>query len=78
MVAFCLTCCILFLLLFPRSFGGSIDDYPHPEVDFKAFLAVVEKHNERTGKVYDPVKGKMREWISRDKLLKMRADCTIC
>jgi hypothetical protein len=52
-----------------------VDNYPHPQLDFKAFLAAMDKENKRVGKVYDPVKGKMRDWISRDKLSKMHGDC---
>jgi hypothetical protein len=68
--------CWLPLTFVPRRFGGSIEDYPHPELDWKGFLTVIDKHNQRTGKVFDPAKGKMRDWISRDKLAKMRT-CTI-
>lgn len=66
---------LIFCVFSVTSFGGTEDKYPHPEVDFKAFLSVVDAENKRVGKVFDPVKGKMREWISRDKLCKLRGDC---
>lgn len=67
------------IALLSCSFGGKVDNYPHPELDFKGFMAAVERESRRVGKVWDPVKERMRDWISQDKLHKMHKDnCVIC
>jgi len=48
--------------------GGRIDDYPHPEVDFKGFLIEVNRRNKALPKVYDPITKQMHHWIKVDKL----------
>jgi hypothetical protein len=53
------------------SYGGSLESYPHPELDFKAFIASVERENKRTAKVWDPVSMRPMEWISSGKLRRL-------
>eukprot|EP01035_Chromulina_nebulosa_P021816 gene21816-28234_t len=48
--------------------GGRVDDYPHPEVDFKGFITEVNKRNKALPKVYDPITKQMHHWIKVDKL----------
>ena len=61
-------------------FGGSADSYPHPELDFPAFLDALDKGNKTAGKVWDPVTQRPRDWIDREKLKKMagKGGCTVC
>ena len=54
------------------SLGGRPDDYPHPEVDLPAFLAEIERRNNRTSKVWNPMAKRMTEWINAAKLRKLR------
>ena len=46
--------------------GGSINDYPHPELDWKGFSAVVSMKN--VPKVWSPVKQKLTSWINMKEL----------
>jgi len=49
-------------------FGGKLDDYPHPEMDFKEFVNTIDAHNQKVGKVWDPRDGKDREWVVKKAL----------
>lgn len=51
-----------------HSFGGKIDDYPHPEVDFHNFAQALEERNARAGQVWDPVEKRNKAWIDKKKL----------
>ena len=44
-------------------FGGKLDDYPHPELDFTHFMEVVNKKNAATGVVWDPLEKKNKHWM---------------
>jgi len=46
------------------SFGGNVDDYPHPAVDAKGFVANVQRRNKATPTVWNPISKKMSPWIN--------------
>ena len=50
------------------SFGGNVDDYPHPEVDYQGFMGKVIDMNKREPKVWDPVGKRMHHWIDVSKV----------
>lgn len=79
--------CFSILLFF--SFGGHLDDYPHPEIDFAGFKQCITSLNDASPYVLGPVStsGKDRPWIKVDKLkldpppvslVKTKGKCTIC
>ena len=55
-------------LSFVHSFGGKLDEYPHPELDFARFAQFVEKKNLAAGEVWDPVDKRNKHWIDKRKL----------
>mmetsp|Transcript_13377 Transcript_13377/g.26743 ORF Transcript_13377/g.26743 Transcript_13377/m.26743 type:complete len:373 (-) Transcript_13377:92-1210(-) len=59
-------------------FGGAVDNYPHPELDFKAFLTAVDGENKRTFKVWDPMTKRPKDWIDKKKLGQLQAGCIVC
>jgi hypothetical protein len=59
---------IVVLLPFPLSYGGKIDDYPHPELEFDAFLHKIESKNASAGMVWDPIDKRDKHWIDTRKL----------
>lgn len=61
------------------SFGGAVDSYPHPELDFGGFMRALERQNALASKVWDPVSGRMQPWIKKHRLHAMApgACCTI-
>ena len=59
---------IYFSYLSLHSFGGKLDDYPHPELDFTHFLQVVEGRNHAAGQTWDPVTRCDKAWIDKKKL----------
>ncbi len=54
----------LFILMISHSYGGKEDSYPHPELDFRGFLAAIERENKRCSPVWDPVTKRLRPWIN--------------
>eukprot|EP00600_Ochromonadales_sp_CCMP1393_P005096 CAMPEP_0174960040 /NCGR_PEP_ID=MMETSP0004_2-20121128/3495_1 /TAXON_ID=420556 /ORGANISM="Ochromonas sp., Strain CCMP1393" /LENGTH=400 /DNA_ID=CAMNT_0016208393 /DNA_START=728 /DNA_END=1933 /DNA_ORIENTATION=+ len=58
-------------------FGGNVDNYPHPELDFKAFVTTVAGEAMRAPEVWDPVSKKRKQWIDKRKLAKLNGACTI-
>lgn len=53
------------------SFGGKLDDYPHPELDFLDFAHYIETKNVAAGNVWDPVDKKDNHWVDKKKLAAM-------
>ena len=51
-----------------RSFGGKVDDYPHPEVDFHHFAQAIEDRNAHTAQVWDPVEKRNKAWLDKKRL----------
>jgi len=49
-------------------FGGSVDDYPHPAVDAKGFVANIKRHNAQVPNTWNPVSKKMAPWIEMSAL----------
>lgn len=49
-------------------FGGTIDSYPHPAVDWKSFYDMILNQNQQLSKIWDPKTKKMKAWIKLDKL----------
>ena len=67
---------LLFIVTY-YSLGGTVDSYPHPELDFRGFMAEVSKQNARTNKVWDPVTKRMRNWIHK-RALYAKASANAC
>lgn len=44
-------------------YGGKIEDYPHPELDFGAFEEYMKQKNASTKMVFDPISKKDRHWV---------------
>jgi hypothetical protein len=44
-------------------FGGTVNDYPHPEAEPKAFMKCLKNANAQVGPVYSPIKKCKRPWI---------------
>jgi hypothetical protein len=66
------SCCGVLLFFFlSNSFGGDESRFPHPDMDFKGFVRMVESENARHGKVWDPINKRPRHWIKRSKLRAM-------
>ncbi len=70
---------ILLILLFPHlylslghSYGGTEDNYPHPEADFPGFLSAVDRENKKLPAVWDPISKRPAAWIDPHKLKKMK------
>jgi hypothetical protein len=55
---------LIISMLSLRSYGGSDDSYPHPELDFSGFITALDRENRRAGKVWDPVSGRASDWVS--------------
>lgn len=45
-------------------FGGNVENYPHPELDWSGFIAAVEKENNRTSELYNPMTRIMTRWVN--------------
>jgi hypothetical protein len=56
------------MMLCARSYGGKADDYPHPEVEFRSFLQVIDAKNVATAVTWDPVCGRYMPWIKTKQL----------
>ena len=55
-------------LCYTNSFGGRLEEYPHPEADWAGFRALIERLNAGTDKVFSPVEsGGMKHWIDLDR-----------
>lgn len=55
-------------LVFIYSFGGSVDEYPHPTVDPKGFMRVVAAKNKKEPKVWNPVTKRLCTWVDPSKI----------
>merc|ERR1711916_407339 len=51
--------------------GGKADDYPHPEVEWPAFKALLQKKLQENEMQWSPVKKRMKPWISVSKFGKI-------
>jgi hypothetical protein len=60
-------------------FGGRLDDYPHPEEDWKEFISKVDSMNKQAGKVWAPNKNKYQDWINTSRLssLHKKGGCVV-
>jgi len=59
-------------------FGGSVDDYPHPDVDAKNFMAAVSSANKKEDKTWSPIHKKPRYWIEASEMKSVvGGKCTI-
>lgn len=45
------------------SYGGKLDDYPHPEANMSAFEAFISEKNNATPSTWDTVSKRDRTWI---------------
>ena len=61
-------------------YGGSIDDYPHPDVNLPGLLEKIDKCNKIAGKVWDPLTKSEQFWVNRNKVQAMygKKFCVIC
>jgi hypothetical protein len=62
------------------SYGGRIDDYPHPELEFDAFLRCVQQKSAAAGQTWDPLEKRSKPWFDERKLTAAygkKAGCTI-
>ena len=50
------------------SFGGHVDDYPHPGVDAKGFMKVINARNKKEPKVWNPTTQRMTSWVDPSKI----------
>ncbi len=48
--------------------GGSIEDYPHPDVDLKGFEAAVRARQDKIGMTHSPIHLRKRPWIRLENL----------
>jgi hypothetical protein len=61
-------------------FGGSVDTYPHPEVDWNGFKLALQAALSRTPQTWCPVKKILRPWVSISGIQALKKDngsCTI-
>ena len=65
----CLITGTIYFILY--SFGGTVDSYPHPELDFNGFLTALNRQNQLASKVWDPVSRRLHSWIRRGPLYRM-------
>jgi hypothetical protein len=70
---------IKFILIFLCSYGGRIEDYPHPELEFDAFLRCVQQKSAAAGHTWDPLEKRSKPWIDERKLTAAygKKGCTI-
>jgi hypothetical protein len=61
------------------SFGGSLEDYPHPELSFKEFARFIAAKNEAAGTTWDPIEKKERHWVDTKTLASVyqKSSCTL-
>jgi hypothetical protein len=59
---------VLITILLKFSYGGKIDDYPHPELEFDLFLRKIESKNATAGMTWDPIDKRDKHWIDTKKL----------
>lgn len=51
------------------SFGGRLDEYPHPEADWPGFRDLIDRLNAGTAKVFSPVEcAESKHWIDLDRV----------
>jgi hypothetical protein len=67
---------LLFSLL---RFGGSVENYPHPEADWSAFIRCVQNENSRLPLVWDPVSKRMKPWVDTKALTSLfkKGSCVV-
>lgn len=44
-------------------FGGSAEDYPHPDLDAAGFMECISAANKKEDKIWSPIAKKPRYWI---------------
>eukprot|EP01034_Spumella_vulgaris_P023153 gene23153-29346_t len=62
-------------------FGGSVENYPHPEVNWDAFLKTVEEENYKAGMVWSPMTKQSVKWVNTHMLThvyKNSGCCVVC
>ena len=64
-----------------HSFGGNIDDYPHPEADWEGFKALIARLNAGTDRIFSPVESASagpRHWIDLSRVSRAGAGGSKC
>jgi hypothetical protein len=59
------------------SLGGEAKDYPHPDVDWTAFVAAVRAANNREQQVWNPITKRGGPWITAERLRGTNHGCLI-
>eukprot|EP00600_Ochromonadales_sp_CCMP1393_P002840 CAMPEP_0174987736 /NCGR_PEP_ID=MMETSP0004_2-20121128/19719_1 /TAXON_ID=420556 /ORGANISM="Ochromonas sp., Strain CCMP1393" /LENGTH=376 /DNA_ID=CAMNT_0016240841 /DNA_START=180 /DNA_END=1310 /DNA_ORIENTATION=- len=62
-------------------FGGKLDDYPHPEMDFGDLWSILEEKNRAAGLVWNPSTQKYQNWVEKRPLeaaYGKKSGCVIC
>lgn len=55
-----------------------MDSFPHPEVDWKGFVAAVEQENKKAGKVWSPITKQARDWVDTAALSRCYKKSGVC
>eukprot|EP01039_Chlorochromonas_danica_P005675 gene5675-6258_t len=58
-------------------FGGKADDYPHPEVNRRAFLQAVEQEARRLPMVWSPISRSPKLWVDARRMVPS-GGCVVC
>lgn len=59
-------------------FGGSVDSYPHPEIDWNGFKLAVQAALSRTPQTWCPLRKTIRPWVSIAGIQAMKKDHSSC
>jgi len=49
-------------------FGGALETYPHPQVDWSTFVSFIQTKNEEIGRVWSPTQKRLEYWIDLSNL----------
>eukprot|EP01039_Chlorochromonas_danica_P008794 gene8794-9698_t len=58
-------------------FGGKADDYPHPEVNRRAFLQAVEQQARRLPLVWNPATRSPKLWVDASRMVPSKGGCIV-
>ena len=66
-----------------RISDGDVKNFPHPDEDWQAFIALVKSKNIAQGQVWDPKTKSLKDWINVRMLQEKygstsSATCTVC
>ena len=61
---------IIYILSYRYS-GGNVDDIPHPDGDWSAFITAIQRYSQTEARTFCPVSDAMQPWVKADKLTKL-------